>query len=466
MSLALVVDDSRSARAILARQLERHEVEVVAVDTGEAALEFLQDRHADVIFMDHLLPGIDGFDALRAIKDNPRTARIPVLMYTSKRGEVYLSQVRALGAAGVLRKGNRPVQVSKVLKTLKLGDEAGQRDPWKLETVISISDGHAEEEPIEAEDMAAPATDDGPQTAVAGDDNAVAGPAAVSHAQDRADADPSPELHEVDDQDMTDLHGSLGRLEDKIGVVSQQLVAERELAAEPVLPGDPVDRRWRWAALGLAGLAVVLLLQWSGARDQLGLLRGQVVAQGREISNLRDNIDRDLSRLNERLASGSRAGEGSTDPETIEWALNLDRWVGPTDVPLNDVRLAKLEGLVKRLESADFQGVIRLNVHSGDFCLNRAGDGFAPARQGITVNDCDVLGNPIAERRRIQSPDFTKYLADNAILSVGRIRVEVVNYSNTSPLMAYPNDAGQMDAVKWNGIAALNNRVEFELIPD
>lgn len=482
MSVALVVDDSRSARAILARQLERHEVEVVAVDTGEAALEFLEERLADVIFMDHLLPGIDGFDALRAIKDNPKTADIPVLMYTSKRGEVYLSQVRALGAAGILPKGNKPVQVSKVLKTLNLGDKAGHPDPWKLETVVTLDDKQTDAEadladlaalqPEEGEALVEDPTSDGPTI----EGPTIEGPSIEGNGKDSdtptAPAAPvltddvmvAPQI-EQDDRGQQPLSGSLGRLEEKIEMVSEQLIAERELASAPTGRAEQVDKRWRWAAVGLAALCIVLAMQYSGSREQLARLRGEVVAQGREISSLRDNIDRDLNVLNERIAGRVAGSSGELDTESLVWALNLDRWVAPNDVPLNDVRLAKLEGLVQRLERANFKGIVKLNVHSGDFCLNRDGAGFVPA-QGVTVSACDVLGNPLADQRQLQSREFTAYLSDNPILSVGRIRVEVVNFSNTQPLVPYPNDASEMDSVKWNGIAALNNRVEFEMIAD
>src|SRR6185503_508914 len=58
---ALVVDDSKSARAFLARILERHEIAVDAADSAEAAIEYLTRNKPDVIFMDHMMPGMDGF---------------------------------------------------------------------------------------------------------------------------------------------------------------------------------------------------------------------------------------------------------------------------------------------------------------------------------------------------------------------------------------------------------------------
>ena len=70
--------------------------------------------------MDHLMPGMDGLQAVQAIKGNPQTAMIPIMMYTSQEGELYVGQARALGALGVLPKQVRPVDVSKVLYELHL----------------------------------------------------------------------------------------------------------------------------------------------------------------------------------------------------------------------------------------------------------------------------------------------------------------------------------------------------------
>src|SRR6202167_2053238 len=117
---ALVVDDSKSARAFLTRILERYELAVDGVETAEQAIEYLTVQRPDVIFMDHLMPGMDGFQAVQAIKNNPRTATIPIMMYTSQEGELYLSQARALGAVGVLPKQIKHADVHKALEQLHL----------------------------------------------------------------------------------------------------------------------------------------------------------------------------------------------------------------------------------------------------------------------------------------------------------------------------------------------------------
>ncbi len=117
---ALIVDDSRSARVILSRMLEQHGLAVDTAESAEQALEYLQEHRPDVIFMDHLMPGMDGFQAVQTIKSDAQTATIPLMMYTSQEGELYVSQARALGAVGVLPKTVRPVDVSRVLYQLHL----------------------------------------------------------------------------------------------------------------------------------------------------------------------------------------------------------------------------------------------------------------------------------------------------------------------------------------------------------
>ena len=117
---ALVVDDSKSARAFLARILERHEIAVDAAESAEAAIEYLTRNKPDVIFMDHMMPGMDGFQAVQSIKNNPRTSAIPILMYTSQEGDLYAGQARALGADGVLPKQIKQSDVTKMLFQLQL----------------------------------------------------------------------------------------------------------------------------------------------------------------------------------------------------------------------------------------------------------------------------------------------------------------------------------------------------------
>ena len=101
---ALIVDDSRTASHILRRMLEKDKFQVEVRDSAEEAIEYLDAGRPGVIFMDHMMPGLDGFQAVKVIKGKRETASIPIVMYTSKSGELYIGQARALGAADILLK--------------------------------------------------------------------------------------------------------------------------------------------------------------------------------------------------------------------------------------------------------------------------------------------------------------------------------------------------------------------------
>ncbi len=117
----LIVDDSRSARHVLKRQLKQHGLIVDEVDSAEDALQYLLYRRPHAIFMDHTMPGMDGFQAVRIIKGNPATGLIPIMMYTSKEGgDVFLGQARALGAVGVIPKGIESPDLAAALESLRL----------------------------------------------------------------------------------------------------------------------------------------------------------------------------------------------------------------------------------------------------------------------------------------------------------------------------------------------------------
>jgi len=137
---ALVVDDSKSARAFLSRILERHEITVDAAESAEAAIEYLTRTRPDVIFMDHMMPGMDGFQAVQTIKNNPRTSAIPILMYTSQEGDLYLGQARALGAEGVLPKQIKQADVTKMLYQLQLVSDRRTRDQTTFRALSRAED--------------------------------------------------------------------------------------------------------------------------------------------------------------------------------------------------------------------------------------------------------------------------------------------------------------------------------------
>ena len=101
---ALVVDDSSTSRMLLTKILRKMDIHCEQASSGEDAISQLSWYHPDFIFLDHIMPGMDGFETLKVIKGRPDTKNIPVIMYTSQHAHKYYEEAHALGAAGVISK--------------------------------------------------------------------------------------------------------------------------------------------------------------------------------------------------------------------------------------------------------------------------------------------------------------------------------------------------------------------------
>ena len=84
MALVLIVDDSPTEQHVIANMLENHGFDTVVASDGEEAINVAQSRHPDVILMDVVMEGMDGFRATRELSKDPATASIPVVMVTTK----------------------------------------------------------------------------------------------------------------------------------------------------------------------------------------------------------------------------------------------------------------------------------------------------------------------------------------------------------------------------------------------
>ena len=115
---ALVVDDSKSARFSLKKLLQQQDIKTDFAESAGDALNYLSSNTPDIIFMDHLMPGMDGFEATKAIKSNPDTRDIPVIMCTSKEGSDYAQQAIAIGAYAILPKPAPAATLTAILNRL------------------------------------------------------------------------------------------------------------------------------------------------------------------------------------------------------------------------------------------------------------------------------------------------------------------------------------------------------------
>ena len=84
MALILIVDDSPTEVHVMKRALEKHGYQTAVAGNGEEGIRLARQMHPDLIFMDIVMPGVNGYQATRALVNDPDTRAIPIVMVTSK----------------------------------------------------------------------------------------------------------------------------------------------------------------------------------------------------------------------------------------------------------------------------------------------------------------------------------------------------------------------------------------------
>ena len=80
----LIIDDSPTDVRVFTTLLERAGHQVQAVDNAEAGIERVRAGQPDLVIMDVIMPGINGFQATRTLSRDPQTAAVPIVMITTK----------------------------------------------------------------------------------------------------------------------------------------------------------------------------------------------------------------------------------------------------------------------------------------------------------------------------------------------------------------------------------------------
>ena len=102
-TLVLVADDSKVVRIKTGRLLAQHQYQVSYASDGLDAVQQLQAQAPDVVITDVEMPGMDGFELTRHIRNNPSTAQLPVIMITAA-DDRHREQAEAAGVSVLLGK--------------------------------------------------------------------------------------------------------------------------------------------------------------------------------------------------------------------------------------------------------------------------------------------------------------------------------------------------------------------------
>lgn len=122
---ALVVDDQEVNRTIARFMLNAKKVEVEEAEGGRRCLEMVLQNEYDVIFLDHMMPDIDGMEVLKELSEykKKRMKIPPVVMFTANIVDITGSEYEKEGAAGALMKPFKPVELDDVLLKVLPGEK-------------------------------------------------------------------------------------------------------------------------------------------------------------------------------------------------------------------------------------------------------------------------------------------------------------------------------------------------------
>ncbi|MGB9333087.1 MAG: response regulator [Steroidobacteraceae bacterium] len=425
---ALIVDDSKSARLFLARVLEKYDIDVDSAESAEAAINYLTSNRPDVIFMDHLMPGMDGLQAVQHIKNDPRTATIPIMMYTSQEGELYLGQARALGAIGVLPKQIKPTDVSKVLYQLHLVPDRRTPEQSSFMPINVRVDAGAPE--AAAGMLSKPLTDTALREHFAELRRALV--AGVDTQTDRITAEVRALL-------LESLPQAAPSEDDPLA-----------LAAAPARASPPP---WAWI-VACSALAIALIssvLWWRSVRLLEGLTE--------QVAQLRLQPPTALA---PSVAGAAPATAASAPVVEAKPILALVPYGAEA---LGGARLDVIGKLLARLVAQRTSGVVDIRTFAGRFCLMGNGtDGYSLAPEEMLFSRCDVVGNPYDEAlspAQRMPLALANLIGDVRSSTNGALTVRAAVGDAANLAAPYPQVSPTLTAGEWNRAAIANNRIEI-----
>ncbi|MEE9492243.1 MAG: response regulator [Gammaproteobacteria bacterium] len=447
--LALVVDDSESARQVLRRMLEKHNIAVDTTSSASEALDYLARHRPDVIFMDHNMPGMDGLEAVKHIKANPKTVTIPVMMYTSKEGDLYLGEARALGAVGILPKTVAPGELFGALVRLGLTQDRRTNPP-----------DHNPDGPSErATDIAEMGT-----RGWAHVDEPIP---VLTHANPPSEEDNR--LRFLLEEQRVELRKDiLVSIESVSRNVNSKLTQELDKRFQNP---QPVEKKSSGAFWKLATIGSFFLLAW--ALSGIHTLKNQITDL---TASLTPKISRSIARAKAPNQRAKPAQQVSIEKKPVAKKppgilttekLSIDKSMPYPyqELALDKERLEMLDSLVNKLKERNFEGRVTLETHVGDFCLTgNTAKGFELADPDLPLTQCDFIGNPVQPTdlpATQQSLQFANLLSSLDL--DGKFDIEIVSLPRANPLSAYPERNQETKAGEWNKAATANNMVLIDL---
>lgn len=135
----LVVDDEQDIVDLISYNLSKEGYRVVTASNGTQAVEMTRSEHPDLVILDIMMPGMDGFEVCRTIRQDPSTTGIAIMFLTAKSGEIDQILGLELGADDYLQKPISPrVLIARVKTILRRGTETVRTETIAAPEILRI----------------------------------------------------------------------------------------------------------------------------------------------------------------------------------------------------------------------------------------------------------------------------------------------------------------------------------------
>jgi len=138
MTRVLIIDDEAPIRLLCRVNLEAEQMEVIDAGDGPTGLEKARSEEPDVILLDVMMPGLDGWQVAEALLDDERTRSIPIIFLTA-RAEIR-DRARGLDLGGIdyVTKPFNPVELAPLVRELIHRVHQGERDDVRREKIAEL----------------------------------------------------------------------------------------------------------------------------------------------------------------------------------------------------------------------------------------------------------------------------------------------------------------------------------------
>jgi len=138
MTLVLVIDDEAPIRLLCRVNLEAEGMDVVEAANGPSGLELARDNVPDVVLLDVMMPGLDGWRVAEQLLEDDRTSEIPIIFLTAR--AEFRDRARGLDIGGVdyVTKPFNPLELAPLVRELLGRIERGERDELRGEKLAEL----------------------------------------------------------------------------------------------------------------------------------------------------------------------------------------------------------------------------------------------------------------------------------------------------------------------------------------